>query len=462
MFGGAKIEKAFDVSVATSSQMEQAMLLWSEMYEDRPSWKKPEDLQLTMNLPAAIASEIARLVTLEMKSTIAGSPRADFLNEQYQRVVDKAREFTEYACASGGVILKPYLSSDDKIMVAVVQAVDFHPVSFDSDGDVTAGIFTDYAFIGKKKYTRLEFHQYENRTITITNKVFCLETSEITNGQKDALGNEVPLTEVPEWEKLAPVVTIKDVDRVLFSYFKMPFANHVDPRSPLGVSTFSRATEQIQRADALWSEIAWEFKAGETAVHASDTLFKKDENGNVTLPEGTDRLFRTFAFDKDQKLDTFAPDFRDTSLFNGLNQTLHKIEFLCGLAYGTISVPTQIDKTATEVKQSRQRSFSTVSDIQKSLEKALRNLIYSIDAMTSLYNLAPEGEYEVSFDWDDSLIVDREVEFGRLMSMVAADMIRPEYVVAWYFGVPEEEALEMAPSNNREPPDKELPLVEEE
>ena len=142
-----------------------------------------------------------------------------------------------------------------------------------------------------------------------------------------------------------------------------------------------------------------------------------------------------------------------------MNKTLHKIEFLCGLAYGTFSEPTETDKTATEVKQSKQRSFSTVTDVQKALEKALRNLAYCFDAMATLYELAPEGEYDMSFDWDDSIIVDREVEFARLMSMASAGMIRNEYVVAWYFGVSEEEAKKMMPGAT--PDDEEVPEEEE-
>ena len=49
------------------------------------------------------------------------------------------------------------------------------------------------------------------------------------------------------------------------------------------------------------------------------------------------------------------------------------------------------------------------------------------------------------FDFDDSIVVDRDVEFSRLMQMAAANMIRPEVVTAWYFGVSEEEAIKMLP-----------------
>ena len=104
----------------------------------------------------------------------------------------------------------------------------------------------------------------------------------------------------------------------------------------------------------------------------------------------------------------FAPAFRDVSLLNGFNNLLRQIEQQCGLAFGTLSDPQSVDKTATEVIQSKQESYSTVADIQKSLEAALRNLIDSVNALADAGNLAPKGNYDVAFSWDDSIIVDKE------------------------------------------------------
>ena len=63
----------------------------------------------------------------------------------------------------------------------------------------------------------------------------------------------------------------------------------------------------------------------------------------------------------------------------------------------------------------------------------------------------------VRYDWDDSIIVDREVEFARLMSMAAAGMIRPEYVTAWYYGVSLDDARAMMPEAEPDnpPPEEE-------
>lgn len=62
--------------------MEVAIDRWARAYERRASWCT--DGIHSLQIPAAIASEFARLVTLEIGVTIIGSPRADYLAKQLQ------------------------------------------------------------------------------------------------------------------------------------------------------------------------------------------------------------------------------------------------------------------------------------------------------------------------------------------------------------------------------------------
>lgn len=443
MFHQTKIEAALGINIAISSKMEEAMKLWADMYANEPYWKDEEKGCLTIGLPAQIASELARLVTLEMVSEVSGSPRAEWINAQYQPVVNKARRFTEFACADGGLVLKPYVTEDGRISVAEVMARDFYPTSFDGDGDITGGVFVDYKFIGQYKYTRFEEHAYDNGTITIKNKAFRVRISEI-NANDETVGQEVPLTDVPDWENIQPEVVVRDVERVLFAYFKMPFANSVEARSPLGVSCYAKATDLIKKADELWSEISWEYEGGELLIHVADSILTRDNTGKPVLPKGKERLYEAFNFERGkEELREYHPEFRDSSLFNGLNKTLQRVEFSTGLAYGTLSDPNAVEKTATEINASRQRSYSTVSDVQKALQKALEHLLYAMDTMATLYNLAPAGEYEASWQWDDSIVVDSEVERTRDKEDVRDGiMAKWEYRKKWY-GETEEKAKQM-------------------
>lgn len=435
------IRDAIGVDVAVSDKMAREIDLWSKMYKNKPPWKRKE-LKLC-GLPAAIAGEFARLVTLELKTEITGNK---FLNDEYQTVIDNIRTYTEYACAKGGLAMKPYVS-DGHIEVDMVQADRFFPVKFNSRGEVIAAVFMETVTIGKQVYTRLEYHRHDEKTATyyIINKAFVRQDLD----NVEVLGKEVPLSAVPEWADLEETVTIINVKKPLFAYFKIPNANNVDDSSPLGVSVYSRAVDDIKEADYQWTRILWEFEGSELAIDGDVSLFKRKENGEFDLPKGKERLFRMMDFDDDkEQYKVFAPPIRDKSLINGFNAILRRVEFNSGLAYGTLSDLNTVDKTAEEIKTSKQRSYSTVSDIQKALQKALEQLIYAMDVIAQLSNLNGGKKYEVSFDWDDSIVIDKEQELQSMQQDATAGLIRKEIYIAAKYGVSEEEALKMMPAQD--------------
>lgn len=439
MLGREKIKDAIGVEVAVSDKMANEIDLWAKMYKNEPPWKE-KNIKLC-GLPAAIAGEFARLVTLELKTEVTGN---DFINEEYQAVVSDIRKYTEYACAKGGLAMKPY-ASEGHIEVDMVQADRFFPTKFNSRGEVTAAVFAESLTVGKKVYTRLEYHQHEGTMYHINNKAFVKQDLD----NVEVLGKEVPLIAVPEWANLQEEVTLKNVKMPLFAYFKIPNANNVDDTSPLGVSVYSRAINDIKEADNQWTRLLWEFEGSELAIDADITLFKKDDKGNYEFPKGKDRLFRMMDLDDNaEKYKVFAPAIRDENLINGFNAILRRIEFNVGLAYGTLSDPNTVDKTAEEIKASKQRSYSTVSDIQKSLQTALEQLVYAIDVMAQLSGLSGRKKYEMSFDWDDSIVIDKEQELASMQQDAVAGFIRKELYVAAKYGVSEEEALKMMPQQD--------------
>ena len=439
------IQKEMDVDISVSDVMGQAIDLWSMIYKNQAPWLDKNTSSL--NLGASIANEFARLVTLELESEVVGN---DYLQEQYKRVVDEIRKYTEYACAKGGLVFKPYVDGDI-IAVDTVQADNFFPCGFNSRGDITSAIFVERVTKGKYIYTRLEHHSLEdNNTYVITNKAYMNKSGMLNYDNNYSLGEQVPLTAVDEWKDLQEEATINNVEKPLFSYFKVPGANNIDTSSPLGVSCYARAVDAIKEADKQYSRILWEFEGSELAVNASVDAFKLDNKGNAILPKGHERLYRAFDFASNESnkiMDTFSPEIRDTNLFNGLNQLLRRIEFLCGLAYGSISDINETDKTATEIKASKQRSYSTVKDIQNALETALKNLVYAINVWAVLAGKSKSLKYEMTFNWDDSLIMDKESDLLSMQQDVASGLIRPELYIMKKYGVTEEEAKKMMPND---------------
>jgi A118 family predicted phage portal protein len=97
---------------------------------------------------------------------------------------------------------------------------------------------------------------------------------------------------VLEWAQIEPVVSIENVDRPLFAYFKIPLANKTDRHSPLGASVFAEAAESIRDADEQYGRFLWEFEGGELAVDIDEDMLNHDLEGNVRMPKLQERLYR--------------------------------------------------------------------------------------------------------------------------------------------------------------------------
>lgn len=407
------------ISPVTQTQLE----LWSDMYSNAENQ--------VLELPSVIASEFTRLTLSESEIHINGN---DCLDKYFSDFYDKLHNSFETACALGGMVFKPYVSGD-KIIVDTVRADCFTPVAF-SDDSMTSAIFLDRKIVGKKYYTRLEYHTFnsENSTYEIVNTAFVSNNSEYQ-------GVECNLSEVAEWADLEPKMTIENVKQPLFAYFKVPFMNSSDLDSPLGISVFSKAVKLIGQAEEQWERIMWEYDGTELAVDASEDVLSGKK-----LDRHEKRLYRSHDIDtiNGSMFTVFSPAIRDTSLFNGFNKILQRIEFNCGLAYGTISEPAEIEKTATEILSSKQRSYTHVKALQKNLETALEQLAYAMSIYAVLYGFSG-SEYELSCNWGDNVLEDSEKEFQRRLQMVSAGLLSKEKFVSWYFGCSEDEAKTYIP-----------------
>lgn len=416
MIGKQSVEKAFNISPAISAAMEEGIDLWAKIYQNQSPWLSDEVKGL--NLGAAIAGEIARITTIEMKTLIEGSARADYLNAQFEKaVLDKIRTAIEFGSAKGGLVFKPFIEGSN-LAVDFVQADQFFPVKFDSNGDLLSAIFVDQRKVDNKFYTRLESHEMNgNNQCAIKNLVF-------VSSFEGELGTEIGLqNSVEEWKELQPEAIITGIDKPLFAYFRYPLANNIDSNSPLGVSCFSRAVNLIKNADEIWSNLVWEFESGKRALYVDVLAFGKDAQGKPRLPDR--RLYRTLESGsaEGELYHEWSPAFREASILSGLDAILKKIEFTCGLAFGTISDPNVEAKTATEIKISKQRTYSTVIDTQKAIQDSLEHLIYAMDVWTTLGNLAPRGAYETTFEFDDSVITDKDMQFQQDLRLVSTGLM---------------------------------------
>lgn len=504
MIGSKTIEQELHLAPTISSRMEHAIRLWGDMYMGQAPWLKEPTADdptrvVSLGLPSLIASEKARMALLEFESEITApnkelsdkdvnyknpepsesadakitsqtklnttgtrastSDRAQYLNTQYTKLKKQLRKQLEYGIAKGGLVIKPYLvantlsgkENDWQMEFDFIQADSFFPLSFDANGRITEAAFIQMQTEKDIIYRRLEYHKWENNTVKIVNKAYKSNNNQANRADLTSLGKEIPLTDVACWRDLQEEVVIENVQKPLFAYFKMPEANTIEPTSPLGVSGYSRAVSLIKDADMQYSRLLWEYEGGELAIdvdrNALDFMELKDRNGNPTghstMPMMQKRLYRKVDLNDGDTYQQFAPLLRDSSYIHGLNTIFMRIEDVTGLSRGTVSdASSVVERTATELKILKQRSYQTNADIQQALEDTLRDAVYIMDAYCDLYEIVDSGDYDISFEWDDSIIVDVDTELDKRLVLQQNNLASRVENRMWYFGETERQAIE--------------------
>lgn len=432
MFSISDIAKDFNIDISNNDEVLRLIELCANIYNHKAPWLNEEVKSL--NVAKTICEKVAKAVTIEFKSKVDD----DVINETYQKFLKNIRTNTEYTLAKGGMFFKPFYSNG-KIKISCIQGDKFIPVKFDSSGELLGAIFIDQITKSNVVYTRLEYQELSNTMLKIKNKAY-----KSTTYDKNLLGKKINLFEVPEWKDIEEESCIENVNRLLGGYFKIPIANSVDNTNPTGIPIFANAINILEEIDKQFSRTLWEYEGSELAIDIDELMLKKGDDGESIYPKGKKRLYRKLDLDgeKTDKWNVFSPEIRDTALFNGLNEWLRQAESQCGLAFGVISKIENVEKTATEIKSSKQDYYVTVSDIQKALQNALESLVYGIDTLMTLYGIKHNIEPEICFDWDDSIVVDSEKKQSQALIEKNAGLIDDiEYFVQTR-GYSEEEATE--------------------
>lgn len=428
MINQTDVKKIIGADVVVSETMSSAITLWRSMYDNNPPWINSKIK--SMGLPQSLSREIAQKVTLELKASITGGVKAAYMQEQLNRVIAALKnEKVEYALSRGTMVIKPFISGDE-MGFDFIGVENIAPIAFSASGKMTAAVFADTRKIGKWFYTKLEYHQM------LPGKLYWVQNFCFRSTDQNILGVPANFADVPDWAEIVPntgengepVQYIANVTQPLYGFFRYPSLNNIDINSPLGVACFSYGQtpnggiELFKQADRLYSNLVWEFESGERAIYVDPLAFDKDPaTSKPILPD--QRLYRTLdrttdVGGKGNLFDAWTPEFRDASIRNGLNAIMRAIELNCQVAYGTISDPSTVALTATEIESSMQRTYVTVTSCQDALQSACDGLLYAMSVLIDQYRLVPRSSWAAVYDWGDSVLTDKEQKTMRLSQEV--------------------------------------------
>lgn len=456
MIGYKSITQALDIDTSViSDEMSECLELWKDMYKDNSPWLDDSEGIYSLGLPKQICQSLQQQTLSELETSITEpgmkedmeedksdviDTRAKFLNEIYnKRLIKKLPQAFEKALALGGMIIKPYMS-DGQIYLDFNYQGEFYPIAFDDDGNIIDIAFIDQFISGKYIFTKVERQTFSQskRMVVVENKAFKAQVRNADDETEQELGQEIPLSDVDRWKGISEEpVTIDNVDKPLYGFFKVPLANNIDMKSPLGISVFSPAVKLIRRADEQFSRLDWEYAGGQLAIDVDPTAVTYSEGyygTTMNMDNCQNRLYRKLDLGTDDTYHAWSPALRDANYISGLNVYTNKIEDMIGLARGTLSQVESDARTATEIKLLKQKTYITVSALQDNLEDCILDVIYAINVFTELYNLAPSGDYTTNIEWKDSILTDTDTELEQKLSLKEAGILSKAEIRAWYTG----------------------------
>lgn len=416
MFGYATLKSIVGKDITLSEDMINAINEWRNMLSGQPPWET--EYIKSLRIEKGICREFADAALVELETSVSN----ERLDKIYQKCIQDLNGKMQDAIGMGSMIIKP-LGPE---IVEYVSADKFIPIAFGDDGKPIDVCFLSTKRMGLTRYyTRFERHYFVNGNLTIENKCY-------RSANRATIGSLCELSEVPEWANINPgPITYIGMTQMDFGYYRNPLGNEIDG-SMCGMSIFEEAKEVIKKVDTQAARLDWEFDSGERAIHVDEKALKKNKRGRFGLAKLNARLFRGLDIEdgKDKELlKEYSPEMRDEAYRRGLEEYKREIEFIVGLSYGDLSDVQQVEKTAEEVKVSKQRKYNRVTAIQGKLQTCLEELVAGLAFYNELYT----SGYELNCKFHDSILTDEKAERQQDREDVAMGVMHHvEYRMKWY------------------------------
>lgn len=399
-----KINSSINVNVAMIDKLEE----WQSMMLGEAGWCRDDIVSLRVE--QAICQEFANVVTSELDISLNDVKMQDDI----KRGLNGLNEALQDGLGLGSFIMRSV--GEDK--VEYLTPHKFIPVRWDSNGNLLDVYLVETKDVSETiRYFRFERHSIVAGHLTISNEAF--------KGTKEQISNRIDLAMVDEWVNLPEVVSYPKMKKMDIGFYRNPISNKIDG-TMMGVSIFDAAIDHIQKADIQFGRLDWEYESAERAIHVDDLALK-----NAKLPARKRRLYRGLGIVEGPKelFKEFSPALRDENFIRGLNEYYRRIEFSCSLTYGDLSKTELVEKTATEIKTSKQKKYNMVNAIERNLELCLRDFIDGY----AFYNAKLTSGYEVNITFKDSVLTSEETERAQdLQDVSAGVMPKWEYRMKWY------------------------------
>lgn len=319
-------------------------------------------------------------------------------------------------------------SSKATIRVNGVNATRIIPLSW-SNGVVTEASFISELVIKGKTYYIISSHIKEDDGYVIYN---------------DLLNSNYKIESLSY--NLLPIIRTKSL-KPLFYIIKTNISNNIDLDSPMGISVYSEAIDNLKGCDVVFDSCIREVITGQRIVMMNKCLLTTDEQGRPIAPQDVKQTYMQFFGDDansdiNEYIKEFHPNLNTDSLDKELQNQLNMLSSKVGLGtnyYRFDSVSGAV--TATQYVGERNDFMRNAVKISKSIKSALHDLVLGILFVgKNILGANVDDNAKVEISISDGVVEDdsKEREQDR-QDVKDGIMSKAEYRAKWY-GETEEEA----------------------
>lgn len=384
----------------------------------------------TMGMAKKVSEDWSNLLMNEkVQITLEGKKEQDFFDAvcSDNNFLVKSSEMQEMKAALGTVAYVPRIvgasvnavtgkleGKAEGIKLDYCTAEHIFPLSWEN-GKVIECAFSTSKVVCKDTYLYLQIHRLdENGEYVIENVLF-----KDQNGQLSEADN----SSVKGFENVPTVVNTGSKDRQ-FVIDRLNIANNIDLSLPMGISVFANAIDNLKGVDVAYDSYINEFVLGKKRIMVKPEATKGIDGDPVFDPNDTVYYVLPEDSQNGSLIEQVDMTLRTEEHNAGLQDMLNVLSSKCGFGENHYKFDRGNISTATQVISENSSMFRTIKKHEIILEDVLIELCRIILRLGNTYMGAGLNEdVEISVDFDDSIIEDKQAEFSRDMQLLNAGIM---------------------------------------
>ena len=365
-----------------------------------------EEERYKLGLAKKVCEDWANLLLNEKVAIKAGN-----YGKRLQKILDnnnflvRANQLIEMAYALGTGAIVEYLDGEE-VMIDYIRADMIYPLSWDN-GDITECAFGSVRMIDGKEVLYLQIHRLGKADNEEDSEHYYIENKYIDRKESKEL--DPP-------EGVIPLVST-GYDRPLFQIITPNICNNIDLDSPLGVSVFANAIDQLKGCDLVYDSYMNEFVLGRKRILVPISFAKMQmEKDGVTVPafDANDTVYYQMPGDRDSNLKLTEVDMsiRANEHELAIQRSLDILSLKTGLGTGRYQFDSSGVKTATEVISDKSDLYQNRQKNAIVINTALVNMVAAVAFLDTGY------EVDATVDFDDSIIEDTNTTIDKNIKLV--------------------------------------------